>query len=89
MVNLWGRLKSKEENEQREKERKDLSDVVGFCLDRLSSLDGVDVDMYKDFILPKCLEIILESKDKLCQQYLMYCIIQVRSRRRLTCLDIP
>ena len=77
MVNLWVRLKSKDENEQRETERKDLSDIVGGSLDRISNLYGIDIELYKDIILPKCLEIILNSKDKLCQQYLMYCIIQV------------
>eukprot|EP01080_Neovahlkampfia_damariscottae_P010446 gene10446-2968_t len=76
MVNLWVRLKSKDENEQRETERKDLSDIVGGSLDRISNLYGIDLELYKDIILPKCLEIILNTKDKLCQQYLMYCIIQ-------------
>ena len=38
-------------------------------------MDGLDLDLYQMEILPKIVEILLESKDQLSQQYLMECII--------------
>ena len=42
---------------------------------KLSSLENLNLEMYEQTVLPKLLNIILNSKDKLCQQYLMECII--------------
>lgn len=37
--------------------------VVGENIVRLSDLEGVNIDVYKETVLPKMLEIVLNSKD--------------------------
>jgi vacuolar protein sorting-associated protein 35 len=44
-------------------------------MNKLSSLENLNIDLYEKNVLPKLLNIIVNSKDKLCQQYLMECII--------------
>jgi vacuolar protein sorting-associated protein 35 len=44
---------------------------------RLSQLEGLDVNGYKEHVLPKILEEIVDCKDTIAQSYLMDCIIQV------------
>ena len=60
----------------REKERNDLRVTVGENIVRLSSLEGVSLEIYKETVLPRCLEVVLTSKDSIAQQYLIDCIIQ-------------
>ncbi|KAI9074129.1 hypothetical protein K1719_043900 [Acacia pycnantha] len=60
-----------------EKERNELRDLVGKNLHVLSQIEGVDLDMYKDTVLPRVLEQVVNCKDELAQFYLMECIIQV------------
>ena len=67
---------------RREKERQQLKILVGTQLVRLSQLEGVTVDMYKETVLPRVLEEIIKCKDEIAQQYLMECVIQVRRARR-------
>ncbi|QHN84220.1 Vacuolar protein sorting-associated proteinB [Arachis hypogaea] len=62
-VGLSGLQGPTREKEKREKERSELCDLV----------KGVDLDMYKDIVLP----IVVNFKDELAQFYLMDCIIQV------------
>ncbi|KAG0474001.1 hypothetical protein HPP92_015858 [Vanilla planifolia] len=50
---------------------------VGKNLHVLSQIDGVDLDMYKETVLPRVLEQVVNCKDDLAQHYLMDCIIQV------------
>lgn len=47
----------------REKERIDLKMIIGENIVRLSDLEGVNVEVYKENVLPKLLEIVLNSKD--------------------------
>ena len=78
MNRLWIRLStgiSGGEKMIREKERDELKILIGESMNKLSSLDNLNLDIYEQNILPKLLNIILNSKDKLCQQYLMECII--------------
>lgn len=78
MNRLWIRLSTGSignERLLREKERNELRILVGENIVRLSSMDGLDLDLYQLEILPKIVEILLESKDQLSQQYLMECII--------------
>ena len=78
MNRLWIRLSTGSignERLLREKERNELRILVGENIVRLSSMDGLDLDLYQMEILPKIVEILLESKDQLSQQYLMECII--------------
>ncbi|KAG4403687.1 hypothetical protein GLYMA_01G164100v4 [Glycine max] len=74
MNKLWGPAREKE---KREKERSELRDLVGKNLHVLSQIEGVDLDMYKDAVLPRVLEQVVNCKDELAQFYLMDCIIQV------------
>ena len=78
MNRLWIRLSTGSignERLLREKERNELRILVGENIVRLSSMDGLDLNLYQLEILPKIVEILLESKDQLSQQYLMECII--------------
>ena len=78
MNRLWIRLSSGcsgGEKMAREKERDELKILIGESMNKLSSLENLNIDLYEKNVLPKLLNIIVNSKDKLCQQYLMECII--------------
>ncbi|KAI4327764.1 hypothetical protein L6164_020188 [Bauhinia variegata] len=80
MNKLWVRMQHQGpawDKEKREKERSELRDLVGKNLHVLSQIEGVDLDMYKDVVLPRVLEQVVNCKDELAQFYLMECIIQV------------
>ncbi|KAK6938980.1 Vacuolar protein sorting-associated protein 35 [Dillenia turbinata] len=80
MNKLWVRIQQQgpvRDREKREKERKALRDLVGKNLHVLSQIEGVDLEMYKDTVLPRVLEQVVNCKDELAQYYLMDCIIQV------------
>ncbi|OMO83519.1 Vacuolar protein sorting-associated protein 35 [Corchorus olitorius] len=76
-VGLSGLQGPAREKEKREKERSELRDLVGKNLHVLGQIEGVDLDMYKDTVLPRVLEQVVNCKDELAQYYLMDCIIQV------------
>ncbi|KAG6785652.1 hypothetical protein POTOM_007225 [Populus tomentosa] len=63
--------------EKLEKERSELRDLVGKNLHVLSQIEGVDLAIYRDTVLPRVLEQVVNCKDELAQYYLMDCIIQV------------
>ena len=82
MYRLWIRLSSDvmgNEKILRDKERTELKILVGESINRLSSLDGLTIELYEKEVLPKLIQIILESNDVLSQQYLMECIIHAFS----------
>ena len=82
MNRLWVRMQhqGKVKNKQRrEKERQQLKILVGTNLVRLSQLEGVTLEVYQTDVLPKVLEEVVDCKDRLAQNYLMDCIIQVFS----------
>lgn len=79
-MKLWCRLSSggpARDKPRREKERQELSALVATNLVRLSQLDGLTWEFYRDFALPKLIEQLLSTKDAMAQQYLLDCIIQV------------
>ena len=79
MNRLWVRLQhlsGSKDRDQRESERNELRVTVGENIIRLSSLEGVTYDIYKQIVLPRILEIVVACKDTLAQQYLMECVIQ-------------
>ena len=79
MNRLWVRLQhlsSQKDKDMREVERNELRVTVGENIIRLSSLEGLTYEIYKNTVLPKILEIIVICKDTLAQQYLMECVIQ-------------
>ncbi|XP_010413463.1 PREDICTED: vacuolar protein sorting-associated protein 35A isoform X2 [Camelina sativa] len=80
MNKLWVRMQHQgpaRDKERREKERGELRDLVGKNLHVLSQLEGVDLDMYRDTVLPRVLEQIVNCRDEIAQYYLIDCIIQV------------
>eukprot|EP00339_Tiarina_fusa_P013002 CAMPEP_0117011558 /NCGR_PEP_ID=MMETSP0472-20121206/9917_1 /TAXON_ID=693140 ORGANISM="Tiarina fusus, Strain LIS" /NCGR_SAMPLE_ID=MMETSP0472 /ASSEMBLY_ACC=CAM_ASM_000603 /LENGTH=766 /DNA_ID=CAMNT_0004714405 /DNA_START=22 /DNA_END=2320 /DNA_ORIENTATION=+ len=80
MNKLWVRMQHQSvmtDPTKIEKERLDIRLLVGTNLSRLSQLEGVDCDIYTTSVLPRILEQVVVCKDKLAQQYLMECIIQV------------
>ena len=95
MSRLWRRLSDNtmgEEKMLRERERQDLKILIGENINRLSSLEGLSSDLYRDRILPKLIEIIFEKRDNkvdpLSQQYLMECIIQAfPDEYNIHCMD--
>lgn len=82
MNKLWVRLQHQghsKEREKREMERKELRILVGTNLVRLSQLEGVDLTMYQQAILPSILEQVVGCRDIIAQEYLMEVVIQVRT----------
>ncbi|KAJ9675039.1 hypothetical protein PVL29_024126 [Vitis rotundifolia] len=80
MNKLWVRMQHQgpgRAKEKQEKERSELRDLVGKNLHVLSQIEGIDLEMYKDTVLPRVLEQVVNCKDELAQYYLMDCIIQV------------
>ena len=91
MNRLWIRLSMGvigEEKKLREKDRNELKILVGENIIRLASLEGLNNEIYQNQVLPKILNIIIESKDQLSQQYLMECIIHAfPDEFNISCLD--
>jgi vacuolar protein sorting-associated protein 35 len=80
MNKLWVRLQHQghsKEREKRELERRELRILVGTNLVRLSQLDGLNMDMYTNSIMPAILEQVVNCKDVIAQEYLMEVVIQV------------
>jgi vacuolar protein sorting-associated protein 35 len=80
MNKWWVRMQHQgpvRERDKREKERLDLRILVGTNLVRLSQLDGVTLESYKEKVLPRTLEQVVNCKDQIAQEYLMEVIIQV------------
>ncbi|KAI1890201.1 hypothetical protein AGOR_G00171240 [Albula goreensis] len=80
MNKLWVRMQHQghsRDREKRERERQELRILVGTNLVRLSQLEGVSVEKYKQVVLPAILEQVVNCHDSLAQEYLMECIIQV------------
>ncbi|KAJ3101719.1 Vacuolar protein sorting-associated protein 35 [Phlyctochytrium bullatum] len=80
MNKLWVRLQFQghsREREKREKERKELRLLVGSNLVRLSQLEGLDLEIFRGYVLPKILDEVVSCKDVIAQEYLMEVIIQV------------
>ena len=92
MNRLWIRISADETGSEkmlRDKERVELKILVGESINRLSSLDGVTIDVYEKDVLPKLVQIILESNDAMSQQYLMECIIHAFSDTyNIKCIEL-
>ena len=92
MNRLWIRLStgvSGNEKLLREKERNELKVLVGENIIRLSNLESLSLDKYKEDVLPKLINILLDSKDTLSQQYIVECIIHAFSEVfNINCIDI-
>jgi vacuolar protein sorting-associated protein 35 len=75
-TNLWMRIGGGRDKAKRQKEKNDLKTLIGENLMRISSLEGVNIKIYKQLVLPKMLELIQNSKDPMAQEYLLDCMIQ-------------
>jgi vacuolar protein sorting-associated protein 35 len=58
MNKLWIRMQGSKEKTKRERERLELKVVIGENVTRLSNLEGVTLDNYKEKVLPKLLELV-------------------------------
>lgn len=61
---------------KKERERNELKMLIGENLSRLSSLEGLTLQVYIDLVLPKLMELVITSKDAMAQEYILDCIIQ-------------
>lgn len=75
MNKLWTRMQGNKKNSRREKERQDLKVLVGENVTRLSHLEGVDSDTYKDIVMPRLTDLVTSNKDRISQQYLVEVMI--------------
>lgn len=80
MNKLWVRMQHQghtRDKDRREKERLELRLLVGTNLVRLSQLESIDIERYKNMVLPGILEQVVSCRDSIAQEYLMECVIQV------------
>lgn len=75
-THLWMRIGGAKDKSKKIKEREDLKILIGENLMRISSLEGVNVKIYREEVLPKMITLLKESKDAMTQQYLLDCMIQ-------------
>lgn len=81
MNKLWVRIQHLgpiKEFSKRTQERNELKVLVGLNLVRLSQLN-LDIDTYRDHVLPAIIEQIIECRDSLAQEYLVEVICQAFS----------
>ncbi|KAH0792263.1 Vacuolar protein sorting-associated protein 35 [Histomonas meleagridis] len=77
---LWVRLEfslDTKTTEERKQQRSQLKQLVGSNIQRISSLRGLDVNHYKEIVLPKIIEQITACKEQLAQSYIIESITQV------------
>ena len=71
------------------KEREQLKILIGENITRLSSLNCVNGEVYQKQVLPKIIEILLESKDSLSQQYLLECVVHAfPDEHNIACMNM-
>lgn len=75
-VSLWIRLSLGKDKTKKERERAELKMLIGENLSRLSSLEGLTLQVYIDIVLPKLMELVSTSKDPMAQEYILDCMIQ-------------
>lgn len=78
MNRLWIRLQymsSQKDEFKKEEEREELKTTVGENIYRLSSLNGLTVDLYKTQVLPNILDTLIKCEDVMSHQFLIECMI--------------
>jgi len=78
MNRLWIRLQymsSQKDDYKKEEEREELKTTVGENIYRLSSLNGLTVDLYKTKVLPHILDTLIVCEDVMSHQFLIECLI--------------
>ena len=79
MNRSWIRLSmnlSEMEKIKKEKQRKDLKPLIAETFTRLSLLEGLNIELYENEVLPKLIEISFMYNDPLSQEFIMECIIR-------------
>lgn len=77
---LWVRLEFSLDTktaEDRKQQRSQLKQLVGSNIQRLSSLRGLDIDHYKEIVMPSIIQQIKGCRESLAQHYIIESIIQV------------
>lgn len=78
MNRLWIRLQymsSQKDDFRKEEERDELKTTVGENIYRLSSLNGLTVELYKQQVLPNILDTLIKCEDVMSHQFLIECVI--------------
>jgi len=78
MNRLWIRISlyaKEEEKKEKVKEREDLKPLIAETIARLSTLQGLTMELYENDVLPKLMEIVFMYNDPLSQEYIIECII--------------
>lgn len=78
MNRLWIRLQymsSQKDEYKKEEEREELKLTVGENIYRLSTLNGLTVELYKNEILPKILDTLIVCEDVMSHQFLIEWLI--------------
>jgi vacuolar protein sorting-associated protein 35 len=78
MNRLWIRLQymsSQKDDYKKEEEREELKTTVGENIYRLSSLNGLTVELYQNQILPNILDTLIICEDVMSHQFLIECMI--------------
>ena len=79
MNRLWIRISlhaKEEEKQEKEKEREDLKPLIAETITRLSTLEGLTMELYENDVLPKLMEIVFMYNDPLSQEHIIECIIK-------------
>jgi len=77
---LWVRLEFSLDTktvEERKQQRSQLKQLVGSNIQRISSLRGLDIDHYKEIVMPCIIEQIRACREPLAQHYIIESISQV------------
>uniref|UniRef100_A0A7E4W5A2 Vacuolar protein sorting-associated protein 35 n=1 Tax=Panagrellus redivivus TaxID=6233 RepID=A0A7E4W5A2_PANRE len=80
MNKLWVRMQHQgpsKDREKRERDRRELRILVGTNLVRLSQLENMNLEKYREVVLPGILEQVVSCKEPISQEYLMDSVIQV------------
>ena len=80
MNKLWVRMQTStsiKNKKRREKERRELRTIIGTAIDRIGNIEGLQLDMFRDHVLPELLRQVSACNDRIAQQFLMDSITQV------------
>lgn len=77
---LWVRLEFRLGNKiesVKKKQRSELKQLIGFSLQRISQLQGLELDHYVLIVMPFLIKQIVECREPMAQDYLLEVMIQV------------
>lgn len=77
MNRLWVRLEDTLKIDNKVKYRKEIADLIGFNIQRLSYLKNVEISHYTTTILPRIIKQVKICNDSLSQEYVLNAMIHV------------